>query len=206
MISPPETPIPTRRRLVSRDIDGLLDKILTDAYGEDEPLWALLDSVTGALKLPMDVTVVEQPPSLDDGGVTALVGPRRRGRKRAPIGGQAASEARLLAWWLVARTLLDSFDPSAASPGSINLRRDVRPSSGLKSALRIRWRRPFRWRRLHRRPGHFGGQAISVARLQPGGRSPVRTIHRRSNRRSGSHVGRRVARDLAGSDDARRVV
>ncbi len=55
----------TMREQPARDrIDALLDEILTDAHGEDEQLWALLEAVTGELKLPMDVTVVEKPFSL----------------------------------------------------------------------------------------------------------------------------------------------
>lgn len=53
---------PSRPR--SDRIDSLLEEILTDAYGEDEQFWALLDAITEGLELPVEVTVVGQAFSL----------------------------------------------------------------------------------------------------------------------------------------------
>lgn len=54
----------TPSRPESDRIDVDLEEILTDAYGEDEQLWALLDAISEGLELPVDVTVVGQAFSL----------------------------------------------------------------------------------------------------------------------------------------------
>jgi len=45
-------------------VDALLVEILTDAYGDDEQLWALSEAISDALAPPADAHVVGEPLSL----------------------------------------------------------------------------------------------------------------------------------------------
>jgi hypothetical protein len=50
-----------RRRKPAVDADAVLKRILRDVQGDDEQLWALIDAMSGAFALPVDVHVVGEP-------------------------------------------------------------------------------------------------------------------------------------------------
>ena len=48
----------------SATLDGLMDEILTDAYGEDEQLWAFRQAFEDDVELPADAFVIGEPVSV----------------------------------------------------------------------------------------------------------------------------------------------
>jgi hypothetical protein len=50
--------------MTAEDLDRLIDEITTDAYGDDEQLWAFLSALEDGIALPCDAFVIGQPVSV----------------------------------------------------------------------------------------------------------------------------------------------
>ncbi len=50
--------------MTAEDLDKLIEEIITDAYGDDEQLWAFLSAFDDCIELPVDAFVIGEPVSL----------------------------------------------------------------------------------------------------------------------------------------------
>lgn len=50
--------------MTAENLDGLIEKIITDAYGDDEQLWAFHSAAEDGIELPCDAFVIGEPVSV----------------------------------------------------------------------------------------------------------------------------------------------
>ena len=50
--------------MTAEDLDRLIEEIITDAYGDDEQLWAFYSALEGGIELPCDAFVIGEPVSV----------------------------------------------------------------------------------------------------------------------------------------------